>query len=114
MKKCNKEILQLILLNRRTVCGETYCSLSQTEMATVLGCNRYDIYRSLKELSAQGLVIKVPNTVRKYALTDAGRKLIKVRKSKGKNTVETNTYNNKIAHDKGGLTNERNSYLGKE
>ena len=114
MKNFKQDILTLILMNRRTVCGETYCSLSQTEMAAVLGCTRHDICRNLKELSRQGLVIKMPNTVRKYVLTDAGRALIKVKRSKGKSTTGTNKYNNKFAHDKGGLTNERSSYLGKK
>ncbi|MBE7059425.1 MAG: hypothetical protein E7389_01220 [Ruminococcaceae bacterium] len=72
----NLAVLTLISIGRRTVLGETYCSLSQKEMAKALGYAQHEIYQTIKELSESGLIIKEPDTVRKYSLTESGKQFV--------------------------------------
>ena len=77
--KTNRSIVVLNLISQelKTVLGETYCSLSQKEMARALGYAQHEIYQTIKELSESGLITRDTNTVRKYALTDTGIQFVK-------------------------------------
>ena len=50
IKKTDFRVLRLMSLNRRTVMGETYCSLSQTEMADILGIAYNTVNYTIKRL----------------------------------------------------------------
>ena len=80
MKKTRKNdinLLKLISLNRRTVLGETYCSLSQSEMAYELGITIGTVNSSIKRLIDNDLVEPRQQKVRKYKLTEQGKNLVK-------------------------------------
>lgn len=80
MKKTRKNdinLLKLISLNRRTVLGETYCSLSQSEMANVLGITVGTVNSSIKRLIDDDLVEPRQQKVRRYKLTEQGKNLVK-------------------------------------
>lgn len=80
MKKKRKNdinLLKLISLNRRTVLGETYCSLSQLEMANVLGITVGTVNSSIKRLIDDDLVEPRQQKVRRYKLTEQGKNLVK-------------------------------------
>ena len=80
MKRINKNgirILKLISLNRRTVLGETYCSLSQSEMANVLGITVGTVNSSIKKLIDDDLVEPRQQKVRRYKLTEQGKNFVK-------------------------------------
>ena len=77
IKKNGIRILKLISLNRRTVLGETYCSLSQSEMANVLGVAYATVNSAIKNLIDDGLVEPREQKVRKYKLTEQGKNFVK-------------------------------------
>lgn len=80
MKKTRKNdinLLKLISLNRRTVLGENYCSLSQSEMANVLGITVGTVNSSIKRLIDDDLVEPRQQKVRRYKLTEQGKNLVK-------------------------------------
>ena len=77
IKKTDFRVLRLMSLNRRTVMGETYCSLSQTEMAEILGIAYATINNSIKRLINDELVEPREQKVRRYKLTEQGQKLVK-------------------------------------
>ena len=77
IKKNDLRILKLISLNRRTVLGETYCSLSQLEMANVLGIAYATVNSGIKRLIDSELVEPREQKVRKYKLTEQGKNLVK-------------------------------------
>ncbi len=76
----NKEyinILQIISRNRRTICGETYCPLSQSEMAVIADLTCSKVNSIIKNLSCLGMVKKFPHVNRKYTITENGRRELK-------------------------------------
>lgn len=79
MKNINNklQVLKLISNNRRTVYGETYCPMSQTDMAGILGMSHQSIHYAIKNLINAGLLAPRQHAVRKYVITDKGRELVK-------------------------------------
>ena len=77
IKKTDFRVLRLMSLNRRTVMGETYCSLSQSEMADILGITYNTVNYTIKRLIDNELVEPREQKVRKYKLTEQGQKLAK-------------------------------------
>ena len=77
IKNNDLRILKLISLNRRTVLGETYCSLSQLEMANVLGIAYATVNSGIKRLIDNELIEPREQKVRKYKLTEQGKNLVK-------------------------------------
>ena len=61
----------------RTVLGENYCSLSQSEMANVLGITVGTVNSSIKRLIDDDLVEPRQQKVRRYKLTEQGKNLVK-------------------------------------
>ena len=71
------EVMNLIHNNRRTTLNETYCSLSQQEMAEYLCCNRRRISRIICKLTDEGYIVPRNGKVRRYALTINGKGVLK-------------------------------------
>lgn len=70
------EVMNLIHNNRRTTLNETYCSLSQHEMAEYLCCNRNKVSRIICRLIDEGYIILRNGKVRRYALTTKGKDVL--------------------------------------
>lgn len=69
-------LLELLYNNQVNILNETFCPLTQEEMAKELGVTRVTINTNLKKLKEIGLIENYKN--KKYKLTQKGSKCVKI------------------------------------
>lgn len=74
----NYKVLNIIYENQITILNETYCPLSQIEMANHLSIARMTFNRYLQELIDSGLIEHKSKEIRKYRLTDRGMQVMRI------------------------------------
>lgn len=73
----NMKVLNIISVSGRTIFGERFSPLSQTEIADKAGLKLHNVNKIMKNLIADGLVEKVPQKCRKYKITESCREALK-------------------------------------
>ena len=69
--------LDVIYSNQITVDNESFCPLSQAEIAKLVGLSRNTVGIYIKELKERELIAYIEGTTKKYILTDKAKEIIK-------------------------------------